>query len=340
MFLKSLATAALLFPSLSTASEYTTIACPDTESTYPASINSGQEIVGDCGHKGFIRFRNGVYMTFTAPYAEFRTYAADINDSGEIIGSYQKTGADYNHGYVRSVDGVFTEFDPPGSGGTSPVSINSAGVVTGSYILSGVTVGFVRDTQGNITTVSVPGSLSTQPTGINSSGEITGFEQDATGTHGFLQDAEGNITVFDVPGSDPEPTNGDPRGTVSAALNSSGQVTGWWSDTNNVRHGFTRDASGSFFTFDAPGASSFGTTAASINDSGEVTGSASDAAGNYFSFTQSGSDTPVDFWGPKDQTGYGPAAGKINASGKIIGWYWDSYVHQRGFFRDVLPPSS
>jgi hypothetical protein len=279
-------------------------------------------------------------MTFTAPYAEFMTYAVDINDSGEIIGSYQKTGADYNHGFVRSADGVFSEFDPPGSGETAPASINSAGVVTGFYVLGGVTVGFVRDTQGNITSVLVPGSLSTQPTGINSSGEITGFEQDVIGTHGFLQDAEGNTTVFDVPGSDPEPTNGDPRGTISFAINSSGQVTGWWTDTNNVRHGFTRDASGSFVTFDAPGASSFGTTAASINDSGEVTGYALDSAENYFSFTQSGSDTPVDFRGPKDQTGYGPSAGKINASGRIIGWYWDSSVHQRGFFRDVLPPGN
>jgi hypothetical protein len=83
-----------------------------------------------------------------------------------------------------------------------------------------------------------------------------------------------------------------------------------------------------------------GPFAASINDSGEVTGSALDSAENYFSFTQSGSDTPVDFRGPKDQTGYGPSAGKINASGRIIGWYWDSSVHQRGFFRDVLPPGN
>jgi hypothetical protein len=258
MFLKSLAAAALLFPSLSTASEYTTIACPDTESTYPASINSGQEIVGSCGHKGFIRFRNGVYMTFTAPYAEFMTYAADINDSGEIIGSYQKTGADHNHGYVRSADGVFTEFDPPGSGEhRSREHQLRRGRHRKLRSRRRYCRDFVRDTQGNITTVSVPGSLSTQPTGINSSGEITGFEQDAhwnprfparrRGQHSPLSTCRGAILNRRMA------TRAEPS---ADAINSSGQVAGWWTDSSNVRHGFTRDASGSFVTFDAPGASS------------------------------------------------------------------------------------
>ena len=334
----------VLFPAFGRASEYTTISCPNSEWSVATSINATEEIVGYCWIaevvKGFLRLPDGVLTTFTAPHASFRTFVDDINDSGEIIGSFQKSGNDPNHGFVRNADGVFAEFDPPGSGGTFPASINSAGVIAGTYYLGGILEGFVRDAQGNITTVSVPGSLSTQPAGINSSAEIAGIEQDAIGSHGFLQDAEGNITVFDVPGSDPEPTNGEPRGTVSVAINSGGQVTGWWSDSNNVHHGFTRDASGSFVTFDAPGASSFGTTAASINDAGEVAGWALDPAENSFSFTQSGSNLPVDFRGPNHQTGYGPAAAKINASGKIVGDYIDSSFHERGFFRDVLPPGN
>jgi len=65
-----------------------------------------------------------------------------------------------------------------------------------------------------------------------------------------------------------------------------------------------------------------------------------DPAENSFSFTQSGSNLPVDFRGPNHQTGYGPAAAKINASGKIVGDYIDSSFHERGFFRDVLPPGN
>jgi hypothetical protein len=200
----------------------------------------------------------------------------------------------------------------------------------------------MRDVLGNFTTIMIPGSTYTQPTGVNTSGEVTGFEEDTTGAHGFLQDVQGNITIFDVPGSDPEPTNGAQRGTVVAAINSSGKVTGWWSDFSNIRHGFTMDAEGNFFTFDAPGAGSFaynGTLAVSINDSGEVAGSAINSGEHSFGFTQSGSNVPVNFYGPVGgpDDGYGPMVAKINVNGKIVGSYTDSSIHERGFFRDVLP---
>jgi hypothetical protein len=36
-----------------------------------------------------------------------------------------------NHGFLRSRDGTFTTFDPPGSTDTNPYGINSAGTIVG-----------------------------------------------------------------------------------------------------------------------------------------------------------------------------------------------------------------
>jgi hypothetical protein len=339
---------ALFLPLAVRGSEYTTIVCPDTESSEATGINASEQIVGYCGKgpvKGFVRLPNGVLTTFTAPHATYETIALDINDSGAVTGFYAKSGDTGEHGFIRSAEGGISDFDVPGSTSTFPASINSQGVIVGTYYIGTAVQGFMRDALGNFTTIMVPGSTYTQPTGVNTSGEVTGFEEDATGAHGFVQDVQGNITIFDVPGSDPEPTNGAQRGTVVEAINSSGEVTGWWSDAGNIRHGFTMDAQGNFFTFDAQGVGSYpynGTQAVSINDSGEVAGSAINSDEHSFGFTQSGSNVPVNFYGPVGgpNDGYGPEVAKINVNGKIVGSYTDSYGHGRGFFRDVLPPSN
>src|SRR5436853_342841 len=57
---------------------------------------------------------------------------------------------------------AITSFDPPGSVGTFPSSINDAGEITGSYRTSdGAAHGFVRDASGTITSFDAPGSFST-----------------------------------------------------------------------------------------------------------------------------------------------------------------------------------
>jgi hypothetical protein len=69
-------------------------------------------------------------------------------------------------------------FDVPGAAGTSPISINPAGVITGSYNdASNVPHGFLRDAGGAITTFDPAGSVGfgTIPDSINPAGVITGF---------------------------------------------------------------------------------------------------------------------------------------------------------------------
>ena len=64
---------------------------------------------------------------------------------------------------------TFKTFDPPGSQGTTPVSINPAGQITGSYTDANfATHGFVRTTDGTTTSFDPPGGATPRVTVGNS----------------------------------------------------------------------------------------------------------------------------------------------------------------------------
>jgi hypothetical protein len=59
-------------------------------------------------------------------------------------------------------------FDPPGSRGTNPKSIDPEGTITGYYgDVSGVIHGFLRTRDGIVETFDVPGAISTVALSIN-----------------------------------------------------------------------------------------------------------------------------------------------------------------------------
>lgn len=67
---------------------------------------------------------------------------------------------------------------------------------------------------------------------------MTGYYQTATDNvyHGYVRDALGNLTRFDVPRAG---TLGG-QGTMPAAINASGRITGACIGPKNVWHGFIR----------------------------------------------------------------------------------------------------
>src|SRR6266496_4260626 len=113
----------------------------------------------------------------------------------------------------------FTTFDPPGSTGTFPQSINPAGAITGFYAdANRVAHGFLRARDGTFTTFDPPGSTTTVPVGINPEGAITGIA-DASGVqHGFLSARDGTLISFDPPGS---------TFTAPQGMNPAGAITGF-----------------------------------------------------------------------------------------------------------------
>ncbi len=82
------------------------------------------------------------------------------------------------------------------------------------------------------------------------------------------------ITTIDVPGAG---TAAD-QGTFAENINASGVISGAYWDTNNIAHGFVREANGTITTFDAPGAG----TAANQGTIGENINASDSIAGYYF----------------------------------------------------------
>lgn len=114
----------------------TTIDVPGALDTSVACINIKGTVVGSYGtdgEHGFIRYADGTITTFDGQ--DCNIFSADINDKGVVTGSCQ----DHQHpgrflGFVRKPDGTVNEFRVPNGGNsTTPVGINNAGVIAGSY---------------------------------------------------------------------------------------------------------------------------------------------------------------------------------------------------------------
>ena len=159
------------------------------------------------------------------------------------------------HGFVRAANGTINTFDAPGAStgpgtlhggvGTTPVSINTAGDIAGTYTdAGGARHGFVRAANGTITSFDAPGAVTgagvIQGTGgssINAAGDITGAYADASALlHGFVRAANGTISTFSAPGAGKGP--GIVQGTGGISINTAGAVTGVYTDASGVFHGF------------------------------------------------------------------------------------------------------
>jgi hypothetical protein len=143
-------------------------------------------------------------------------------------------GIDAIHGFVRHPSGHITSFDPPGSTGTYPASINYAGAITGWYVAAnGHSHGFVRDPAGTIT--SFDPAINTFPTCINSQGVITGYYTDSMDNPGpgFVRSPDGAITLLAPPsfcGGYVHPTSINEAGVITGTCPSSsflGSILGW-----------------------------------------------------------------------------------------------------------------
>lgn len=145
----------------------------DAPSTYqmiePNGINSSNDIVGvaDWGFSSFL-YTGGNYTPLKAPGAK-RTVAWGINDSGIIVGHYQKEG-ERPHGFLYS-GGNFITVDVPGAHDTTLTGINNSGVIVGRFNVDGYLHGFMATPVPTITVIidvkpdSVPNSINPKSKG-------------------------------------------------------------------------------------------------------------------------------------------------------------------------------
>lgn len=151
------------------------------------------------------------------------TYAIDINNAGDITGSFtlDPNAADGFTGYVMRGNNFILIFSYPGANVTSTFVLgwNEAGTIVGSYktTTEGEEHGFVRSAQGKFKQIDYPGSVQTEAFGINAAGDIVGRYEDTHGVqHGFLL-RNGFFTSIDSPGPN----------TYAWGINSRGEIVGW-----------------------------------------------------------------------------------------------------------------
>jgi hypothetical protein len=158
------------------------------------------------------------------------------------------------------------------------------------------------------------------------------------------------ITIIDAPGAGTAPG----QGTDAVSISPSGRITGFFRDTNWVRHAFLRTSDGTFTIIDAPGAgtcstpcgdtaSGPGTRAYSINPAGTIIGfynASANGTAHGYARTSNGTfieiDAPDAGNGPSPQGTYpGSESGPytINPAGAITGYYIDSLFREHGFVR-------
>ena len=146
------------------------------------------------------------------------------------------------------------------------------------------------------------------------------------------------IISIDPPGA----ATGPFQGTQAPGINAAGTVTGFFSDSNNVMHGFVRSCQGEIKTFDAPGAGSQsvpgfvatpvgvytgqGTYPFSINPEGAITGFYADSDNVAHGFVRwpNGAFLTFDVKGAGTAAGQGTEALNISPSGEIAGDVIDS----------------
>ena len=267
------------------------------QGTRAYAINPSGQIVGFFSDNsarchGYVRAANGTFIQIDAPDAGSGpfpqgTFPSEItpmgiNPAGAITGFYVDASS-VQHGFVRALNGVITEFDPTGSILTNPNAIDASGEITGFYFDANfVGHGFLRALDGTITSFDAPGADMTGDgngtfgVGLTPNGEIEGVYVDVEGVlHGFVRSSQGNFSTYDVPGAG----TGAGQGTLPESNNTQDAITGQYIDGNFVNHGFLRNQQGSFRVFDVPGAGTGagqGTIPLGNNNPGAITGESID----------------------------------------------------------------
>jgi hypothetical protein len=306
--------------------------------TQVTAINDAGTIVG-CfwdtqGEHGFSRAASGLITVIDIAGPSSETCIYSINNNGEMAGFYYSDGY---LGFILDGYGNLTTFSLGGAA-PLPTSLNTLGLIAGTYVPGLEGVGFTRDAAGDITTFVPFNALAVGSAYIDTVGRIAGNYTDAEIiTHGYLRDEFGNFTSFDAPGAGTDAG----RGTFVASLTAVGEIAaGYYTDEEAVGHGFIRSYSGKFTVFEVPGSGRFaseGTYVTAINASVTVAGSYVDISYVSHGFMRDGSGNITTFDDPNGGSGFenGTFPVAINSSGQIAGNYTNSTSNAgHGFLRN------
>lgn len=326
---------------------FTVFDVPQSLGTYPTGINSAGQITGSFYNSsnaryGFLRKANGKFATFHVS-GSTGTFATGISANGQVIGySYgpvrklSRIAEDSIRGFMRQPNGGIKLFDAcswrrsvlPETNMTYPQAINDSGFVAGNctqdIYIDSYAYGFTRTPNGVLSPLTPPNDDSLGVVAVNSLGQITGWTANPAGgpLWGFVVNADGSYLVFSV---DPS----GPTWTLPAAINSSGQITGVYTDAQHNDQAFLRDPDGTFTFFNVENSTL--TQPVAISSHGEIAGYWTDSNGNNHGFVQDtgGNITTFDVPGASSTT---PAALSNNV---LTGTYSDANGGNHGFLVNI-----
>ncbi len=256
--------------------------------------------------------------TFTVLGASQTTPGA-ISNSGVVVGIYSTIagGPGISYGFLRSPDGSFTTFEPPGStGDLYAFAITSNGEVYGNFSVAPQTYQSFAYKDGVYRYLSINGE-NTQIYSGNDNGAITGYysgypnsflyrpgqpliELEAPGQEltlgsaindkgalvGYYSNDYGESETtngFELAGNRYLPVNVPPpaQDTMPTWINNKGVIVGVYTYHDQYDHGFVYE-NGTYQDFVVPGA--VHTIIEGINDQGVLSGLYQDADGNVIGF--------------------------------------------------------
>jgi probable HAF family extracellular repeat protein len=217
-------------------------------------------------------------------------------------------------------DFVYTTLTAPNAFGTWAYGINDQGDIVGSYhtTAGGTLNGYILS-NGGYTTIDNGSYLSTTVTGINSAGSIIGFYAlPFLGNLGSFKVVDGTTTSLVVPGGT--------KATWASGINSLGQISGTYEDSNGNKHGFVLNGS-TYYRIDDPSTVvGGGTSGGGINEKGEIVGFYDSKDGGRGFLLNGSTFTTISF-----SDSVSTYARGLNKSGQIVGDYVDSAGTDHGF---------
>jgi hypothetical protein len=216
-------------------------------------INLTNQVVGTDGNNNAFLINNGVLSNLPLVNGTTTAQVAfGINDAGTIVGQFTDSNTGTTPGFVFAGN-KYTVLNPvsPTNGVlvVNAQSVNNNGLVVGFYSTATTPVidantpqhGFIYDINKGTFTFpkdpNQPNFFTTQILGVNDNNLAVGYWQDTAGNqHGFLYDiAKATYTFID----DPQAAPFDGKSiTQITGVNNSGEITGFYIDSNGAMHGF------------------------------------------------------------------------------------------------------
>jgi autotransporter passenger strand-loop-strand repeat protein len=269
------------------------------------------------------------YSTLSDPAPFNFTSAHDINDAGEVVGTFYDYSSQAYEGYIYS-GGSYTNVNTADE--VVLDGVNSSGWVVGYSAHYDPATGFLGNDIGFMTSggfsfdVNFPNAVETHPLAINDQNQIVGdYVDNSNPQHqfGFLLT---NFNRFLQSGTfitinDPLAVNGQ----QTTGINDAGEVVGYYIDGENVSHGYIyNQTTSAFTTVDDPFAKitngpQAGTVITGINNDGEIYGFYYNVGGTPEGFIYQSGTYPNTVTDPA-ATGGTELLG-VNDGGEVVGDY-------------------